>query len=195
MLLWLTLIDRGPSSDRRHHSRALKRFPQVALVYSLNSLRGSTMKKSKRNRRTKAQIHKIRNKALQTILDQGTITLSQLIVGHGEQLEVRDTPSDRHLLRKQLAALDAEGKIQFSRQGRDLVARSSAGLEATSGVVPELASATAPGGVRVQLTVSGLPENPELEAIKAYAGQLEALGQILNDQIARLVRMIQESNV
>ena len=147
-------------------------------------------KKTKRARRSRSQIQDIKSKALETVQNRGTVTLSQLISDHGTALGIRDTVSDRQLLKRQLFTLADEGQIRFSKKGSHLVARSKARRGRRSGAIPEVASPVS-GEARAEpvVAVSG---RPELEAIKAYAAQLEELARTLNDQIARLAKMIRE---
>ncbi len=127
---------------------------------------------NKRKRRTLNEIRKIRELLHVAVEDAGTITLSQLVGKHGSRIGVKNTPSDKNLVKKQLDQLAKEGKIEFVKIGRDLVAKK---LEESNGA-------------------GGIPEGPlDLAVIRAYAVQVEEFAKTLQGQIRTLVRMVEKA--
>ncbi len=126
---------------------------------------------TKRKRRTLNEIRQIREQLHVTVEDAGTITLSQLVGKHGGKIGVKNTPSDKNLVKKQLDQLAKDGKIEFVKMGRDLVAK----------------ALTANGD-------GGVPEGPlDLAVIRAYAVQVEEFAKTLQGQIRTLVRMVEKA--
>ena len=76
----------------------------------------------KRRRRKTSEISKLRNKLLEAVKKEGRITLTDLVGLYGLDIDIRDTISDRNLAKRQLDILAHANEIQFSREGRDLVA-------------------------------------------------------------------------
>lgn len=128
----------------------------------------------KRRRRTLNEIRKIRELLHVTVEDAGTITLSQLVGRHGGRIGVKNTPSDKNLVKKQLDQLAKEGKIEFVKVGRDLVAKAKPD---SNGDGP------------------ALPEGPlDLAVVRAYAVQVEEFAKTLQGQIRTLVRMVEKAS-
>lgn len=127
---------------------------------------------NKRKRRTLNEIRKIRELLHETVEGAGTITLSQLVGKHGGRIGVRNTPSDKNLVKKQLDQLAKEDKIEFVKIGRDLVAKA----KESNGD-------------------ADLPEGPlDLGVIRAYAVQVEEFAKTLQGQIRTLVRMVEKAS-
>lgn len=131
----------------------------------------------KRKRRTLNEIRAIREQVLETVNSKGQITLSQLVGEHGEEIGVKNTPSDKNLVKKQLDRLAKSEKINFVKMGRDLVAQA---------IEPETAGAAG------ELSDNGF-EKADLSVIRAYAVQVEEFAKTLQGQIRTLVRMVEKA--
>lgn len=125
----------------------------------------------KRSRRTLKEVRAVRKRLLEVLAKHTQLSLSQ-IMEFGDEIGVRDTPSDRSLVKKQLDYLEELGSIELSKVGRNWIAR----LVTPARNTPAVA-------------VSG----PELEAIKAYALQLEQFAKALQEQIQIMVRMVEKA--
>ena len=142
----------------------------------------------KRNRRTLNEIRSIRQQLLTTVGQHGRLTLSQLVGEHGESIGVRNTPSDKNLVKKQLDRLAKSGRIDFVKVGRDLVAKAQREESASSEIrTGESFPATATSGNGQRGTDS------DLAVIRAYAIQLEEFAKTLQGQIRTLVRMVEKA--
>lgn len=139
------------------------------------------MKKGKR--RSTSEVRRVQEYFVQAIRGEGKITLTELIVKYGGEVGVKNTPTDKNLVKRQLDRAAQEGKILFQREGRDLVAR--ARVEETAAPAAET---TAP-------PVLELPKgsSTDLAVIRAYALQLEEFSRILQEQISTLVRMVEKA--
>jgi hypothetical protein len=93
----------------------------------------------------------------------------------GLEIGVRDTPSDRNLVRKQLECLAELGTVDLGKAGRNLVVRAADGH----------------GGESDASDSQQLSRRVQLAAVKAYAIQLEEFARTLQDQIRALVRMVE----
>ena len=121
----------------------------------------------KRRRRTLVEIRQIRDQVKSMVDKHGELTLSQLVGRYGNLLGVRDTPSDKNLVKKQLDRLSSSGEIDFTKVGRDLVAKS-------------------------QSEVAEEPQGPpSLSALRTYARQVEEFAKTLQNQVKTLVRMVE----
>ncbi len=132
----------------------------------------------KRKRRTLNEIRKIREQLLETVNSVGRITLSQLVGEHGAKIGVKDTPSDKNLVKKQLDLLAKGDEIEFVKVGRDLVANP----------MPEESPGTGDGDAANLLIPT------DLSVIRAYAVQVEEFAKTLQAQIRTLVRMVEKAN-
>jgi hypothetical protein len=93
----------------------------------------------------------------------------------GLEIGVRDTPSDRNLVRKQLECLAELGTVDLGKAGRNLVVRAPEGH----------------GGESDASDSQQLSRRVQLAAVKAYTIQLEEFAKTLQDQIRALVRMVE----
>ncbi|MFQ5738042.1 MAG: hypothetical protein ACE5JX_03445 [Acidobacteriota bacterium] len=142
----------------------------------------------KRKRRTLSEIRNIREQLLIAVEQDGKVTLSQLVARHGIKIGVKNTPSDRNLVKKQLDQLAQTNQIQFGKVGRDLVAQSRTQRPETAVKSPPVVAAAAPAPAPVQQVP---PAN--LSAIRAYAVQLEEFAKTLTAEIQTLVRMVEKA--
>ncbi len=133
----------------------------------------------KRRRRTLKEIRNIREQILDLVRQKERLTLSQLVSDHGDKFQVRNTASDRRLVKLQLSQLSDSGAIEFVKVGRNWIARNKAtvGRDKT--------------GVETDSSLGVVA--PELEAIRAYAIQLEQFAKSLQEQIGNLVRMLEKA--
>jgi hypothetical protein len=115
---------------------------------------------------------------LSGIKREGRISLTDLISKYGSQVDVKNTPSDKNLVKRQLDQLARSGQIEFRREGRELVAESSSRPSAE-----ELAA---------QAKQLELPPT-ELDVVRAYARQVEDFARTLQEQVTTLVRMIERA--
>ena len=136
----------------------------------------------KRKRRTLNEIRKIREELLATVNRVGQMTLSQLVGDHGDRIGVKDTPSDKNLVKKQLDQLAKRDKLEFVKIGRDLVARPTETAEAAA-PAPALVAGPAPP------STTGAAET-NLSVIRAYAVQVEEFAKTLNGMVRTLARMV-----
>ncbi len=120
----------------------------------------------KRSRRTLVEIRQIRDQAKAMVDKHGELTLSQLIGLYGSSLGVRDTPSDKNLVKKQLDRLAGSGEIDFLKVGRDLVAKTKSD------------------------SVEESQDPPSLAALRIYALQVEEFSKTLQSQVRTLGRMV-----
>lgn len=150
---------------------------------------------AKRKRRTAREIQRLRDDFLKAIQKEGKITLTNLIQQYGAPLGVKNTPSDKNLVKRQLDRLVKEGLIQFRRQGRDLVAQADGKGETpkarpkTGKPAAKKTAEAAPAAARP--AASSRPA--DLEVIRAYARQLEEFSRTLQDHIRTLVRMVEKA--
>lgn len=137
----------------------------------------------KRKRRKAREIRRIREQLLKAVRSEGTVSLTHLVDKYGSQVGVKNTPSDKNLVKRQLDQLAKEGSLQFERKGRDLVAS-----------IGPLKGAEPVRG-RVLASPAAAPAAPgaELDVLKAYALQLEEFSKTLQEQISGLVRLIEKS--
>jgi hypothetical protein len=129
----------------------------------------------KRKRRSSMDVKKLQERFLQAVRDEGRISLTGLIMKYGPEVEVKNTPSDKNLVKRQMDQLAARGEIEFRREGRELIALAPEKYRTVGG----LAAASFPP--------------TDLNVIKAYAVQLEEFSRTLQAQISTLVRMIEKS--
>ncbi|MFB3906385.1 MAG: hypothetical protein ACE15E_23320 [Acidobacteriota bacterium] len=126
---------------------------------------------------------KLQQHFLQGVRQEGRISLSGLIEKYGPEVDVRNTPSDKNLVKRQMDQLAAEGEIQFYRVGRELIAQ-----------IPQAKSAGAEGQPQPAAS-TGSPKSPnDLAVIRAFALQLEEFSRTLQEQISTLVRMVEKAS-
>jgi len=134
---------------------------------------------NRHRRRTLKDIRNIREQILDLVRQKGRLTLSELMDDYADKIGVRKTASDRHLVKRQLKQLAGEGCVEFVKMGRHLVVRNRLLTEAESKGAGAKSEAHGP--------------SPELEAIRAYAIQLEQFARSLQEQIGTLVRMVDKA--
>lgn len=145
------------------------------------------MQKEKRKRRTLAEIHEIRDQLLSIVERHERLTLSQIVSSFGKVVGVKNTPSDKNLVKKQLDRLAKDGQINFIKTGRDLVA-TKRGDRPGSGEAQLIQTEEG-----IQLTQGDRVLAPNLAAIRAYAQQLDEFARTLQGQIRTLIRMIERA--
>lgn len=119
-------------------------------------------------------VKKLQERFLQAVRDEGRISLTGLIMKYGPEVEVKNSASDKNLVKRQMDQLAARGEIEFHREGRELIA-----------LAPEKYRTA--GGLAASFPPT------DLNVIKAYAVQLEEFSRTLQAQISTLVRMIEKS--
>ena len=173
----------------------------------------------KRHRRKANEIRQLRNKLLEAVKKEGRINLTDLVGLYGPSIGIKDTPSDKNLAKRQLDILAKQGRIKVRREGRDLVATAQPMAEPAipapptppaaepaipaSPTAPTAEPAIPPPPAPPAVKPAQQPEpaaapseavrNPELEVIKAYAQQLDALTESLQQQVRTLVKMVEAS--
>ena len=136
----------------------------------------------KRRRRKASEIRRLRTKLLEAVKKEGRSTLTDLIVLYGASIGIKDTPYDKIFARKQLAILAQEDKINLQLDGINLV--TSAKPSPRPPTTPEPPAAPRPAEPAEEI------RNAELDAIKAYAQQVESFAESLQQQVRNLVEMI-----
>ena len=132
----------------------------------------------KRRRRSRSEIQRVRDHFMGAVLEEGKISLTQLVSKYGSEINVQNTASDKNLVKRQLDQLAREGALELRRDGRDLVARASENGRSTA----EAAS-----------VAETRHRSDDLDVIRAYARQLEEFSRTLQDQIGTLVRMVEKA--
>ena len=135
-------------------------------------------KMKKRRRRSGSEIQKVRDHFLGAVLGEGKISLTELVAKYGSEINVRNTASDKNLVKRQLDQLSREGALELRRDGRDLVARASEDRQPTVEATPAAETHHTPD---------------DLDVIRAYARQLEEFSRTLQDQVSTLVRMVEKA--
>ena len=100
-------------------------------------------KLKKRRRRSRSEIQKIRDHFLGAVLEEGKISLTELVSKYGSEINVQNTASDKNLVKRQLDQLAREGALELRRDGRDLVARAGGNGQPTAAAAPGTSSASA----------------------------------------------------
>ncbi|MEE8586678.1 MAG: hypothetical protein V3T83_17695 [Acidobacteriota bacterium] len=122
---------------------------------------------------------------------EGRISLTDLVGLYGASIGIKDTLSDKSLAKRQLDILAQEKAIIFRRDGRDLVAAAKPSPQPPTTPAPPAAPTAEP----VEQAESAQPaeevQSPELQAIKAYAQQLEAFAETVQQQVSNLVKMVE----
>ena len=135
-------------------------------------------KMKKRRRRSRREIQKVRDHFLGAVLEEGKISLTELVAKYGSEIKVQNTASDKNLVKRQLDQLAREGALELRRDGRDLVAWVSKDGHTTPQVAP---------------AAETRHTSDDLDVIRAYARQLEEFSRTLQDQISTLVRMVEKA--
>ena len=135
-------------------------------------------KLKKRRRRSRSEIQKIRDHFLGAVLEEGKISLTELVSKYGSEINVQNTASDKNLVKRQLDQLAREGALELRRDGRDLVARAGENGQPTAEAAP---------------VVETRHTTDDLDVIRAFARQLEEFSRTLQDQISTLVRMVEKA--
>lgn len=159
----------------------------------------------KRRRRKASEIEKIRSKLKEVVKKEGRISLTDLVKLYGASMGLKDTISDKALAKRQLDLLASTGDIEFQRDGRDLVAEHKPPPQPApppqqfiytprpaQKTVPPPPATPAPQEDTPEATPSSTTPNLELQAIRAYAEQVQALATTLQQQVETLVRMVGE---
>lgn len=153
----------------------------------------------KRTRRKASEIERLRAKIFGVIQKENKINLTDLVGLYGSSLGVRDTASDKNLVKRQLDVLADSGRIHFGRDGRNLIARlvASPGAFNSPAAAPmeaaPMAAAPAPHAEAEPVAAPDISPT-DLDVIKAYAAQVEEFSRTLHAQISTLVRMIDRAS-
>lgn len=160
----------------------------------------------KRRRRKASEIEKIRARLQEAVKKEGRISLTDLVGMYGASIGIKETISDKALAKRQLDLLASTGDIEFQRDGRDLVAeykppprpapRPQQPLYTTrpaEKAEPPPPAMPAPQEDTAEATPSPTAPNLELQAIKAYAKQVHALAETLQQQVNVLTEMLAAS--
>lgn len=173
-----------------------------------NRLQKGDLEMKRRNRRSASEVKDVQQRFLEAVKKEGEITLTDLIAKYGEAVNVKNTASDKNLVKRQLSQASKQGVIEFRREGRDLVARVP-GRAAAAAAPPRKAAARRPRGRRAAVRKAAAAPAPrptpappappppvpaDLAAIRAYAAQLEEFSKTLQHQIATLVRMVEKAS-
>ena len=142
---------------------------------------------ARRTRRKGAEIRRIGRSVLQIVQTEGEITLTDIISKHGARIGVKNSPNDKALIKRQLSQLAKSGQIRFGRKGRNIVA--VAATKSTGRAAPARVPSSSPVSAPPALAASSATVH-QLEAVEAYAEQLQEFARTLQDQIATLLRMI-----
>ena len=138
-----------------------------------------------RNRRTAAEIRRLREYFFRIVTKEGPITLSQLMASHAGEMGINDTPSGKNLVKRQLSLLAEANQIEFRRQSRDLLAgplRARLARRLASPPPSSQPEKASPPGQQVG----------QLEALRAYAQTLESFSKTLQNQVSVLVKMVEK---
>ena len=145
----------------------------------------------KRRRRSASEIRKLRSKLLEAVQQEGRVTLTDLVGLYGPSIGIKDTLSDKYLAKRQLDILAREKAIVFRRDGRDLVAAAKPAPQPPTTPAPPPAPTAKPAQQPTPAKPTEEIQNPELQAIKAYAQQVEAFAETLHRQVRTLAKMVE----
>ena len=140
--------------------------------------KGEHGKLRKRSRRSRKEIQRVRDHFLGAVLNEGKISLTDLIAKYGSEINVQNTAIDKNLVKRQLDELAREGMLGLQRDGRDLVARVLGNGQPSTDTAAAVETPRTGG---------------DLDVIRAYARQLEEFSRTLQDQISTLVRMVEKA--
>ena len=128
---------------------------------------------------------KLQDHFLRAVQQEGKISLSGLIEKYGADVDVKNSPSDKNLVKRQMDQLASQGEIEFHRAGRELIAQ----MPALPGKDEEPKEQLGRGGS------GNTPASPaDLTVIRAFAVQLEEFSRTLQEQISTLVRMVEKAS-
>jgi len=129
-------------------------------------------------------VKKLQAHFLEAVQQEGRISLSGLIEKYGADVDVKNSPSDKNLVKRQMDQLAAEGEIEFHRAGRELIAQMPSQPQKRE----ESEQQAAP------VPVTDWQSSSELAVIRAFAVQLEEFSRTLQEQISTLVRMVDKAS-
>jgi len=139
----------------------------------------------RRKRRSSLEVKKLQEHFLQAVQQEERISLSGIIEKYGAAVDVKNSPSDKNLVKRQMDQLAAEGKIEFHRAGRELIAQ----MPAQAAKILDTDEEPLP------VPSTGPWQGPaDLIVIRAFAVQLEEFSKTLQEQIATLVRMVEKAS-
>jgi len=138
----------------------------------------------RRKRRSSLEVKRLQEHFLKAIEQEGRISLSGLIEKYGAEVDVKNTASDKNLVKRQIDQLAAEGKIEFQRVGRELIAQ----------VPSQPAKSEDTAGQTSGHPAENWQASPDLAVIRAFAVQLEEFSKTLQEQISTLVRMVDKAS-
>lgn len=156
----------------------------------------------KRRRRTAKEIRKLRSDLREIVKRERRITLTDLVRDHGSGIGIRDTVSDKNLVKRQLDILASGNDIRFQREGRDLVASFREKLQPAPAPEPPPPAPAPPAAEPVPSPAAAPaaeaappPASPpsDLAAVRAYALQVEAFAKTLQQQIETLAEMLERA--
>jgi hypothetical protein len=138
----------------------------------------------RRKRRSSLEVKKLQEHFYRAVQKEGRISLSGLIENYGPEVDVKNTPSEKNLVKRQMDQLAAEKKIEFQRAGRELIAQMPSQPEKSLGTheQPGISSA------------ESRQSSADLAVIRAFAVQLEEFSKTLQEQISTLVRMVDKAS-
>jgi len=138
----------------------------------------------RRKRRSSLEVKKLQEHFLRAVQQEVRISLSGLIEKYGAEVEVKNTASDKNLVKRQMDQLADEGKIEFQRAGRELIAQMpSQPAKSEDAREQALGSST-----------ESRQSSTDLAVIRAFAVQLEEFSRTLQEQISTLVRMVEKAS-
>ncbi len=123
---------------------------------------------------------------LRAVQQEGKISLSGLIEKYGAEVDVKNSASDKNLVKRQMDQLAALGEIEFHRAGRELIAQMPSRPAKGEEQGEQLARGASTGSSQ-----SGAAD---LLVIRAFAVQLEEFSRTLQEQISTLVRMVEKAS-
>ena len=177
---------------------------------------------AKRRRRKRAELQKIQRGLARAVRKEGAASISQLISKNGSKLGLKSTPNDKNLVKRLLIAVDGVEVEKRGRELYFVApveappadaAEAPAAPETTPEPVaetapepedeaaPEAAAAPEPEPEPEPAEAAPEPEvsdpapslTPEMQALRAYARQLEEFSGALHNQVSTLVRMIEKT--
>ncbi len=150
----------------------------------------------KRRRRTAKEIRKLRSDLREIVKRERRITLTDLVRDHGAAIGIRDTVSDKNLVKRQLDILASGNDCRFQREGRDLVASwrekptpAPAPTPPAAAPAAEPAPEPTPPPAAEPAPAAAAP-SADLAAIRVYAQQVEAFAKTLQHQLETLAEML-----
>ncbi len=138
----------------------------------------------RRKRRSSLEVKKLQEHFLRAVQQEGRISLSGLIEKYGAEVDVKNTPSDKNLVKRQMDQLADEGKIEFQRAGRELIAQMPSQPAKSEDAREQALGSSA----------ESRQSSTDLAVIRAFAVQLEEFSRTLQEQISTLVRMVEKAS-